>query len=425
MIETSTLSHRELLNIIVAAWFTPGRRASAANADNDASESVDRTTWGLPLLLWDEPGTGKTSALEQLGRLCGFDTVVTIALNNRPPEDVGGYAIPSRTRDSMSKVPDAWVSNVNAARRAVVLFDEFTVDEDRQAAALRVFSERMAGETRIAGTVRLAAMANPPSCAATPHEMTPPNANRFGHAQWVGYDVDEFTDWLVAGAGAQEIDPIDPDRLEQRVLELWPAAMARAAATVKGYLRRFPQDLHQMPKSQGGEGEVDELRWCSRRTWEMVTRALASARAHGLSPVETDAFIGMFIPAGVATRFATFRADQDIAEPAEYLDGLVEFTPTSRVDRTFAIMEMCAAFLANKATPDRQRRAVKWWAMAQKVLEHKYGGKDFVVPSVKLMARPESKGGAGLGQAVVPEAAPVITALADVLMAERDARNRI
>ena len=51
---------------------------------------------------------------------------------------------------------------------------------------------------------------------------------------------------LPSGAGEQEIDPIDPVAHEARVLAAWPAAMAKAAALVKGYLRRFPSDLHQI-----------------------------------------------------------------------------------------------------------------------------------------------------------------------------------
>jgi MoxR-like ATPase len=420
----TTLTHPELLNVTIAAWFTPGRKASAADADND-EQVGSGPTWGLPLLFWDEPGTGKTSALEALGRVCGFDVVTTIALNNRQPEDVGGYSIPTRTRDAMIKVPDAWVSKVNAAKRAVVLFDEFTVSEEHQAAALRVFSERMAGETRIGGHVRLAAMANPPSCAATAHEMTPPNANRFGHATWVGYDVDEFADWLLGGAGEQEIDPIDPVAHEARVLAAWPAAMAKAAALVKGYLRRFPSDLHQMPQGDGKTpkaGETDTLRWPSRRVWEMVARALASAQVHHLTDVETDAFVGFYLPAGVATRFATFRAAQDIAEPGDYLDGKAEFVINAKIDRTYAILEMTASYLANKATERREERAARWWQMATEVMGHKHGGKDFVVPAAKLMCRPESKGGAGLGKEVVPEAEVVARELVEVLLAERAAK---
>jgi len=451
---TTTLTHRELLNIMIAAWFTPGRKGSAAVATNDtaaprgrsAADTADTpdadtaptdAAWvrehgaaipfGLNLLVWDEPGTGKTSAVELLGWVCGFDHVQTIALNNRAPEDVGGYAVPNKTRTGMTKLPDGWVDAANGARRSLVVFDEFTVDEDRQAAALRVFSERMAGEFRILPHVRTVALANPPMCAATPNEITPPNANRFGHCTFVPFSEDEFGDWLIAGAGSQEIEQIDPDAHEARILAAWPEAFGKAAALVKGYLRRFPHHLHQMPKGQGfrnpGDGEEDNLRWASRRIWENVARAVASAECHGLTEVETDSFIGFFLPAGIAAGFNTFRREQDIPEPRALLTGNAKFRITPKVDRTFAVLEMCAGFLANTTDPARVDMARVWWGLAAEVLEHTHGGKDFVVPSAKIMARPKAKGGAGLGQDVVPEAAPVVTALYDVLAAERDAKR--
>jgi len=415
---TSTLTHAETLRILRASWFTPGRLSSAAKADND-DDATTRTTWGLPLVVWDEPGTGKSSAIEALAGACGF-IAITIAMNNRSPEDVGGYAIPDGGR--MRRVPDSWVHDANRSARAVVFFDEFTVDPERQAAALRVFSERMAGETRVGGHVRLIAAANPPSCAATPHELTPPAANRFGHLPWVGFSPDEFAGFLLGASS--EIDPVDPVREEERVLAAWPTAYARSAALVAGYLRRFPCDLHSMPTSRSGE--QDDLRWPSRRVWEMVARALAACEVHDLSPREREAFIAAFLPAGVCARFSAFLRDLDLAEPADYLDGRVAFQPDARIDKTYAVLEMTAGYLAATEADDRKlalARAKKWWSIAAEVIDHKYGGADIVIPGARIVSMPAPRGGPSLGSADVPEAIPVVARLHGALSAAQRAKR--
>jgi hypothetical protein len=335
---------------------------------------------------------------------------------------VGGYPVP--VKGKLTKISDRWVTDANACRRSVVLFDEFTVSPDHQAAALRVFSERMAGETRLGGHVRLAAMANPPSCAATPHELTPPAANRFGHLRWEGFSAEEFGEWLISGAGNFEDAPIDADALEARVLAAWPAAMARACALVRGYLKCFPADLHEMPRVQtSSDDEVERLRWASRRTWELVTRALAASDAHGLSVAETHAFVAAFLPGPLAAKFAGYCSQSDLASPTDYLDGVVTFEPNDRMDRTFAVLDMTASFLLTSPSDEKLlARAKMWWQIAKTVTEHKFGGKDFVVPGARLLVRDRSQGGADLGPSRIPEASEVVESLASVLVAAKNVR---
>jgi len=420
---TDHLSPKEIEAINIAAIFTPGRRSSASHALNEEEEGAGNE-WGLPLLWSGEPGTGKTTALEQLAKRCGLRPV-TISLAQCQAEDIGGFPVPAKDRRSMTKLPDSWVSTVAGAPRSLLVIDEFSVDPDKQAAALKLFSERMAGEIRLPAGCRLMAARNPEWCAATPNTLSAPNANRFGHGEWVAWGAEELGDFLCGLTASDEGETIDPVAHEAAVLEAWPEALAEASALVAQYLRVFPAHVlcqplgsYQDPK----RGEADQLRWPSPRIWEMVTRALASGIVHRLSKREKDAFCAMFLPNGVASAFARFRDEQDMAPPSEYLDGTAPLKLTKKVDRTWAIMQSTSAFVADPDCPKRLERAKAWWALAAKVIGHPNGGACMLVGPAKRLA---SKDGAGLGSDAIPEAGPVIDALLPVLKAAVRTRSSL
>lgn len=416
----STLTHQELLNVVKACLFCPGRAAAKGIALNDKKGSTVQS-WGIPLFIWDEPGTGKTTALEALGWHLGFDYVASIAMNNRPAEDIGGYAVPNHEEHTMDRYPDPWVHNANKAKRGIQIFDEFsTADEERQAACLRVFSEKMAGDVRINGSVRLIALGNPPECAANGHELSAPAANRFGHLQWVGFSVEEWGEWLLTGAGNQSVEPLDPQAHEEHVLQNFPAAFAKAGALCLQYVTKQGGEVfHRLPKS----GEPEQLRWPSRRTWEMCARFMASAEIHGLSKVERDAGINAFIPNQVAEAFTSWLANQDLPEPENVLDRegtKKQYKIGQRIDITHTVLEMTSAFLSNKDVPDRRKRAEKWWKFAGRVAQK--NGKDLIEATARRMTKKAEDGGIGLGvDEGIKAAVPVVESMMDVLTAMKNA----
>lgn len=422
----STLEHHEVLHVIKACIFCPGRAAAKGQALNDKKKGrpskKSKQTWGLPLFVWDEPGTGKTSAIEQLGHNLGLDYVSTIAMNNRPAEDIGGYAVPDHERHTMDRYPDPWVHNANQATRGLQIFDEFsTSDEERQAACLRVFSENMAGDVRINGAVRLIALGNPPECSANGHDLSPPAANRFGHLAWVGFSTKEWGEWLLTGAGGQKMEPLDVQSHEGYVLERFPAAFAKSGALCLEYLVKFPDDFHRLPKS----GEPEQLRWPSRRTWEMTARFLASADIHGLTQVERDCGINAFLPSGVAEQFITWLADQDLPGVLEVLENegsYLQYEISKRMDITHTILGMTSSYLVNPDVPNRRMLAGAWWRFADRVHDHRYGGGDLIEGTARRMTKAVSEGGAGLGpdEGIVGSQV-IVTKMAGVLQAKLNA----
>ncbi len=417
------LKHQEILTLLKTFLYCPGRSAAAGSALNDGDRiNSKQQTWGIPFFIWDEPGTGKTTALEVFGYLLGFDYINSIAMNCRAPEDVGGYSVPNHETKTMDRYPDPWVNNANSAKRGIQIFDELTSDEESQAACLRVFSERMAGDIRINGAIRLVALGNPTWCAANGHDLSHPNANRFAHIQWAGMSNIEFGDWLLTGAGENEMEAIDADAHEAHVLKKFPTAWAKAAALVSRFLVLFPGMLHQMPKS----GEPEQLRWPSRRNWENVTRFLASADIHGLKPHVQEAGIHAFFPEGLAVQFTTWMKNQDLPAPLDVLDNegtKKQFKIGKKIDITAVVLDMTSAFLRDPDVDKRKKRAEGWWKFAKRVCEHKYGGADFVEPSVRRMCRPVEKGGIGLGEDEgIKGASDLVNSLYDVLSTKMSAK---
>jgi len=416
-----TISHDEFLGVLEAvALFAVGREGAGDVADNEV-------TWGLPVLLWDEPGTGKSTLSNKLGKTW-LDRTHLHMLSQHPAEDLGGYAVPNKTRDAIDQIPASFVKDLNEADSGLLILDEFgSVDEAKMAAAQSVLSERLAGGTRIKGHVRMLAIGNPPEVATNGVPQSMPSANRFFHMPFIAAEKEGFKSWLLtAGKLQTKVAKRDRAKHEAMVLEAWPAAFAQEASIVCGYLDRFEGDLHSMPEGYGKDddgGEQDEIRWCSRRVWEMLTRAMASGRIHGLNAIQIDFIVRSILPEGVASRFIAYRNDQDIPTPQEVLDDPEGYKVTNRIDKTIAVLGMTVGYLADEGVADRKQRAVNWWKLADRVIESKYGGADLVKPFARQMSLPTAKGGLGLDHEAVPEAGPVVKKLYNVLTVAKQTKK--
>ncbi len=140
----------------------------------------------LPVLLWGEPGIGKSAGLERLSQELGLPLETVIA-SVHEPSDFAGLPIvgddPATTGVPMA--PPDWAVRVTAAGRGLVFFDELSSAPPAvQAALLRVVLERRVGSLTLPEPVRIVAAANPPSSAADGWHLSPPLANRFVHLRW-------------------------------------------------------------------------------------------------------------------------------------------------------------------------------------------------------------------------------------------------
>lgn len=226
----------------------------------------------LPVLLWGEPGIGKTAALTQLSVSLGLPLTTVIA-SVHEPSDFSGLPIvgDDPAEHGVPMAPPDWAVRLVRAGRGLLFLDELsTAPPAVQAALLRLVLERRIGALRLPPGVRIVAAANPRSSAADGWELSPPLANRFVHLQWThDHDV------VVRGLGGVWPRATLP-RLDRRKL---PEAVDFARRAVCGLLTARPRLVHQLPGNEARRGGA----WPSPRSWETALRLIAFATAAGSS----------------------------------------------------------------------------------------------------------------------------------------------
>ncbi|WP_329133201.1 AAA family ATPase [Streptomyces sp. NBC_01476] len=226
----------------------------------------------LPVLLWGEPGIGKTAALTQLAAALDLPLTTVIA-SVHEPSDFSGLPVvgDDPAAHGVPMAPPDWAVRLARTGRGLLFLDELsTAPPAVQAALLRLVLERRIGALQLPPGVRIVAAANPRSSAADGWELSPPLANRFVHLQWThDHDV------VVRGLGGiwprAALPQLDARRL--------PDAVAFARRAVCAFLSARPGLVHRLPSSETRRGGP----WPSPRSWEMTLRLIAFATAAGSS----------------------------------------------------------------------------------------------------------------------------------------------
>ncbi|MDH6463736.1 hypothetical protein M2302_003933 [Micromonospora sp. A200] len=226
----------------------------------------------LPVLLWGEPGIGKTAALTQLAASLDLPLTTVIA-SVHEPSDFSGLPVvgDDPAVQGVPMAPPDWAVRLVRAGRGLLFLDELsTAPPAVQAALLRLVLERRIGALRLPPGVRIVAAANPRSSAADGWELSPPLANRFVHLQWT-HDHEVVVRGLGGTWPRAALPRLDPRRLS--------AAVAFARRAVCGLLSARPTLVHRLPTTEGRRGGA----WPSPRSWEMTLRLVAFATAAGTS----------------------------------------------------------------------------------------------------------------------------------------------
>lgn len=340
----------KITDIIKAALFTP-----AGNRNGE-------TVWGLNLLLWGDPGVGKTHRIGEVAEGCGLPMEV-LSPGERGEGAFGVVPVPNHDLSAINYPPPSWVSNVSPA--GIVFLDEANqASPALQPAIMGIALAKRIGGFQLSTRTRVIAAANPPEKAAGGWDLAAPVANRFGHLDWDAPDVSSWADYMVGGAGSADSDVlVSALDLEKKVMLGWGEAFAEAVGLVTAFCRAKGGILHQMPAV--GDQKIGRA-WPSPRTWEMATRALAGGKIHGLPELEQEEFVTAFIGEGAASELWTYREKVDLPNPADVLDGRVKWKhDTKRLDRTEAVFNACAALVIgmDKTDSSRKARAEAMWAI--------------------------------------------------------------
>ncbi|GLW64344.1 ATPase AAA [Actinomadura rubrobrunea] len=342
------LAAADELNRRVGAWRTEP-------AEDHRFEALAlAVTANLPVLLWGEPGIGKTAAMRQLADGLGVPLETVIA-SVHEPSDFAGLPIvgddPAVTGVPMA--PPDWAVRLARAGRGLVFFDELSSAPPAvQAALLRVVLERRVGSLTLPEPVRVVAAANPPSSAADGWHLSPPLANRFVHLHWT-HDPRTVARGMAGTWPQVSLPKIDPARM--------PSAVARARSAVSGFLTARPGLTHQLP----GDAESRGGAWPSPRTWEMALRLLAVGYATGAGREALSAVVIGAVGEGAGLELLSYLDNLDLPDPDRVLADPDAFTLPDRGDRQLAFLTSVVA--AVQTRPTRRRWDAAWTVLAKAV----------------------------------------------------------
>ena len=333
--------------------------------------------WGLPVLLWGAPGTGKTAFIG------GAAKRYSMAYERMSPAERGEGAfgvVPIPAADGLLHFPAPDWSQRFEGKSGLIFVDEInTAVPALQAPLLGLVQLRTLGSHKFGPRTRVVAAANEVSDAAGGWDLAPALANRFGHYDWSGMNS---SDWVVAmiGGFTSEGQVIDAEIEERRVIDAWPVAIANARGLVAGFIKARPELLDKRPDKKSKHAS---RAFPTPRTVEYATYALASSMVHGLDESETDLFVSGFVGDGWFGEFATYRKHVDLPDISDLLDGKISWKHDGRrLDRTMAVLSAGAALVSPANAVNRKDRAKKFWEILAAVSDD---AADVVVPAARAM----------------------------------------
>lgn len=325
----------------------------------------------LPVLLWGEPGIGKTAALTQLADSLDLPLTTVIA-SVHEPSDFAGLPVlgDDPATQGVPMAPPDWAVELARTGRGLLFLDELsTAPPAVQAALLRLVLERRIGALELPAGVRIVAAANPRSSAADGWELSPPLANRFVHLQWV-HDHDVVVRGLGGTWPRATLPTLAPEKLSEAV------AFARRA--VCELLAARPKLVHQLPSTETRRGGA----WPSPRSWEATVRLIAFATAAGAGRDVLSLLVRGAVGEGAGFELLTSIDRMDLPDPEVLLaDPSAAELPTRGDLRQAALDAVVAAV---RQRPERARWDAAWTLLATAV---ETGAPDLVVvPATTLAA---------------------------------------
>lgn len=334
--------------------------------------------WGIPIILWGDPGTGKTSLWGSVAKGSGL-VYERLSPAERGEGQFGVVPVPGADGLLHYPAPADLVKKFPHEAAGLIFVDEInTAPPALQSPLLGFVQLRTVGAHQFGPRTRIVAAANETQDAAGGWDLSPALVNRFCHLNYEGLSAQDWVQGLLGGFGSAH-EAIDAEALEAKVMAEWPAAAAWARGLVGGFIRTRPELLHAKPK-----GRTAARAWPSRRSVEYAAVALASARVHGLSESDTDELLSGLVGPAWVSEFRSFVTFADLADPADYLDGGATFThDATRLDRTLAALGACASLVVNDSDKTRKNaRGIACWRLIENVMKHTA---DPVVPAARTL----------------------------------------
>jgi len=353
---------------------------------------------GENLLIWGDPGIGKSAAVAAVARSLGRECRV-LSLAQCLPEDLGGLRFLDPVARRATICADSWAHEIAAAPGGGVLFlDEVNqASPPVQAAAMPVILDHVLQGLTLPASVAVIMAANPVEIATAGQELAPAVANRTCH---VLADAADLSGYLAAKrTGEWYTSPV-------KLPADWRGRIGRWDALVGTYIGARPSALTGVP----AEGEPARgCAWASRRSFDASARWLAACEAagYGLTDDLTVAGVEGWIGPAAAGEFLSWIAAQDLLDPEAALADPAGCALPARGDRLAAVLDgVIRAAIADH--PARPARWVAAWAVLARVAAA--GTPDIAVPAAIGLANWGRTAG---GRFPVPATASAFTAILD------------
>ncbi|MFD8536418.1 AAA family ATPase [Streptomyces rubrogriseus] len=324
----------------------------------------------LPVLLWGEPGIGKTAALTQLATAVDLPLTTVIA-SVHEPSDFSGLPVvgDDPAEQGVPMAPPDWAVRLVRAGRGLLFLDELsTAPPAVQAALLRLVLERRIGALRLPPGVRIVAAANPRSSAADGWELSPPLANRFVHLQWT-HDQDVVVRGLGGTWPRAALPSLDPGGLR--------GAVRYARRAVCEFLTARPGLVHRLPSGETRRGGA----WPSPRSWEMTLCLIAFATAAGSSREVLSLLVRGTVGDGPGLELMASLDRMDLPDPETLLADPAGAVLPERGDLRQAVLDGVVA--AVRKRPEKSRWDSAWTLLARAM---ETGAPDVVVVPATTLA---------------------------------------
>ncbi len=324
----------------------------------------------LPVLLWGEPGIGKTAALTQLAEALDLPLTTVIA-SVHEPSDFSGLPVLGKdpATHGVPMAPPDWAVRLVQAGRGLLFLDELsTAPPAVQAALLRLVLERRIGALQLPPGVRIVAAANPPSSAADGWELSPPLANRFVHLHWT-HDHEVVVRGLGGTWPRATFPRLDPEKFSDAVV------FARRA--VCELLAARPALVHRLPSSQTRRGGA----WPSPRSWDMTVRLVAFATAASSSADVLSLLVRGSVGDGPGFELLAALDRMDLPDPETLLADPTSADLPERGDLRQAVLDAVVA--AVRRRPEKSRWDAAWTLLVGAV---QTGPPDLVVVPATTLA---------------------------------------
>ena len=285
---------------------------------------------GVPVLLWGDPGTGKTATVERYATEAGWAMVSVIA-SLHDPTDFSG--LPVRDGSSVRYLPPEWACEVAAHDGVTLVFlDEVnTAAPATQNALMRMVQEHRVGYLHLGERVRFIAAANPAGQNSGAWDLSAPLANRFAHLHWPLH-VNEWQSGYLDGWPT--LMPLDIAAAPS------PAAVRCQRRLQTAFVARRPQLLCDPP-----DGFVSPQGWPSPRSWDRLAYCTAAARQAQAGDIACAVIATALVGEATAAEFLAFVDNPDMPEPADLLTNPERFCELVRGDQQLVALDAIVALV--------------------------------------------------------------------------------